>query len=94
MIQLTRLNGSHLAINCDLIKYAESAPDTVLTSITGEKLVVLEPCDEVSQRTLRLSRPVLRIAWPDAAGSVTAKVRARRTRAQLRDLASRCAPTQ
>src|ERR1700735_691076 len=52
MIELTRLNGSRLAINCDLIKYAEAAPDTVLTLITGEKLVVLEPCSEVSQRTL------------------------------------------
>ena len=50
MIELTRLNGSPLAINCDLIKYAEAAPDTVLTLITGEKLVVLEPCDEVSQQ--------------------------------------------
>jgi flagellar protein FlbD len=52
MIQLTRLNGSPLAVNCDLIKYAEAAPDTVLTLITGEKLIVLEPCSEVSQLTL------------------------------------------
>ena len=56
MIELTRLNGSHLAINCDLIKYAEAAPDTVLTLITGEKLVVLEPCSEVSEAHSRLSR--------------------------------------
>ena len=48
MIELTRLNGSPLDVNCDLIKYAEAAPDTVLTLITGEKLVVLEPCEEVS----------------------------------------------
>ena len=48
MIELTRLNGSPLAVNCDLIKYAEASPDTVLTLVTGEKLVVLEPCDEVS----------------------------------------------
>src|SRR6202020_1167164 len=42
MIQLTRLNGCRLDVNCDLIKYAESSPDTVLTLVTGEKLVVLE----------------------------------------------------
>ena len=59
MIELTRLNGSPLAINCDLIKYAEAAPDTVLTLITGEKLVVLEPCTEVSQRTLDYRAAVL-----------------------------------
>jgi flagellar protein FlbD len=64
MIELTRLNGSPLAINCDLIKYAEASPDTVLTLITGEKLVVLEPCSEVSQRTLNYRAAVLRKASP------------------------------
>jgi len=73
MIELTRLNGSPLAINCDLIKYAEAAPDTVLTLITGEKLVVLEPCSEVSQRTLDYRATVLRRAWPEAASSLSAK---------------------
>ena len=73
MIQLTRLNNSRLAVNCDLIKYAEAAPDTVLTLITGEKLVVLEPCGEVSQRTLDYRAAVLRKAWPEAASSLCAK---------------------
>jgi flagellar protein FlbD len=73
MIELTRLNGSPLAVNCDLIKYAEAAPDTVLTLITGEKLVVLEPCGEVSQRTLDYRAAVLRKAWPEAASSLNAK---------------------
>jgi flagellar protein FlbD len=73
MIELTRLNGSHLAINCDLIKYAEAAPDTVLTLITGEKLVVREPCSEVSQRTLDYRAAVLRKAWPEAASALSAK---------------------
>ena len=73
MIELTRLNGSHLAINCDLIKYAEAAPDTMLTLITGEKLVVREPCSEVSQRTLDYRAAVLRRAWPEAASSLNAK---------------------
>jgi flagellar protein FlbD len=73
MIELTRLNGSSLAVNCDLIKFAESSPDTVLTLITGEKLVVLEPCSEVSQRTLEYRAAVLRQAWPEAAPALTAK---------------------
>ena len=74
MIELTRLNGSTLAINCDLIKYAEAAPDTVLTLVTGEKLIVLEPCGEVSLRTLQYRASVLRSAWPEAAAALTAKV--------------------
>ncbi len=73
MIELTRLNGNPLTINCDLIKYAESAPDTVLTLITGEKLIVLEPCAEVSRRTLEYRASVLSTAWPEGAASLSAK---------------------
>jgi flagellar protein FlbD len=73
MIELTRLNGSRLSLNCDLIKHAESAPDTVLTLITGEKLVVLEPRSEVSRRTLDYRAAVLRAAWPDAVSALSAK---------------------
>ena len=72
MIELTRLNGSRLCINSDLIKYAESAPDTVLTLVTGEKLVVLEPRIEVLRRTLDYRAAVLRTAWPDAASALAA----------------------
>jgi flagellar protein FlbD len=72
MIELTRLNGSRLCINCDLIKYAESAPDTVLTLVTGEKLVVLEPRGEVLRRTLDYRASVLRTAWPEAASALGA----------------------
>lgn len=73
MIELTRLNGSRLIVNCDLIKYAESAPDTVLTLITSEKLIVLEPSSEILQRTLEYRARVLATAWPEAATSLSAK---------------------
>ncbi len=38
MIDLTRLNGHRMVVNCDLIKFAEPAPDTTITLVTGEKL--------------------------------------------------------
>ncbi|WP_446744131.1 flagellar FlbD family protein [Silvibacterium acidisoli] len=47
MIQLTRFNGSVLAVNDDLIQYVESNPDTTLTLLGGEKLVVRESLGEV-----------------------------------------------
>jgi flagellar protein FlbD len=47
MIELTRLNGTRLVLNSDLIQYAESSPDTTLTLINGEKLVVLESLEQV-----------------------------------------------
>src|SRR5262245_718861 len=72
MIELTRLNGSRLSINSDLIKYAESSPDTVLTLVTGEKLIVLEPRSEVMRRTLDFRAETLRSAWPEAATALAA----------------------
>ena len=42
MIELTRLNGNPMLLNSDLIKTAEASPDTMLTLINGEKLIVRE----------------------------------------------------
>jgi flagellar protein FlbD len=52
MIDLTRLNGTAIVLNSDLIKTAEASPDTMLTLINGEKLIVRETCDEVTERVL------------------------------------------
>ncbi len=52
MIHLTRLNGNPLFVNSELIKYAESSPDTMLTLTNGEKIVVLESCEDVVNRTI------------------------------------------
>ncbi len=59
MIQLTRLNNARLAVNCDLIKYVEEAPDTVLTLLSGEKLVVRETTEQVIERVRDFRRSVL-----------------------------------
>ena len=50
MIHLTRLNNQQLVVNADLIKFIENAPDTVITLLTGEKLLVRESVDEVLER--------------------------------------------
>jgi flagellar protein FlbD len=73
MIELTRLNGHKIAINCDLIRYAEASPDTVLTLVTGEKLIVLETCDEVASLAFTYRTAILRAAWPDAANAIAAR---------------------
>jgi flagellar protein FlbD len=41
-----------MILNSDLIKTAESSPDTMLTLITGEKLIVREETAEVVERVL------------------------------------------
>jgi flagellar protein FlbD len=52
MIELTRLNGTPMVLNSDLIKTAEASPDTMLTLINGEKLIVREQTSEVVERVL------------------------------------------
>ena len=52
MIELTRLNGTPIVLNSDLLKTAEASPDTMLTLINGEKLIVREDCAEVTERVL------------------------------------------
>lgn len=50
MIRLTRLNGTTLFLNGDLLQSVESTPDTILTLVTGEKLLVREPAQLVLRR--------------------------------------------
>jgi len=52
MIELTRLNGNPMVLNSDLIKTAESSPDTMLTLINGEKLIVREEIGDIVDRVL------------------------------------------
>ena len=71
MIDLTRLNGHRLVVNSDLIKFAEPAPDTTISLINGEKLIVRESCDEVIERVLAWRGGILKTAWPEAAANST-----------------------
>jgi len=59
LIQLTRLNGNPIALNSDLIKFVENAPDTVITLINGEKIIVRESSDEVVHRIVDFRRCVI-----------------------------------
>lgn len=70
MIQLTRLNNKPLAVNSDLIKFVEQAPDTLITLVSGEKIVVKESADEVLARIVEFRRAVLSgltLAWDNPA---------------------------
>lgn len=60
MISLTRLNNQALTVNSDLIKFVEQSPDTLITLINGEKIVVLESAEEVVARLIAFRRSVLR----------------------------------
>lgn len=56
MIQVTRLNSTPFVLNHELIKFVESRPDTIITLVNDEKLVVREPVDEVIERVVAYER--------------------------------------
>lgn len=47
MIAVTRLNGKQLIANALLIESIEETPDTMLTLVTGKKIMVLEKAPDV-----------------------------------------------
>jgi flagellar protein FlbD len=47
MIKLTRLDGNPFILNADLIRYVEQRPDTYVTLVSGERIVVREDMDRV-----------------------------------------------
>ena len=76
MIQLTRLNNKPLVVNSDLIKFVEQSPDTLVTLISGEKIVVLEHAEEVLARVIEFRRSVLRglpLVWDSSASHAQPK---------------------
>ena len=58
MIHLTRLNKVPLVVNCELIKFVEETPDTVITLINNEKIVVSESMGQVVDRAIEFGRRV------------------------------------
>ena len=56
MIKVTRLNGKEFVVNAELIQYVESTPDSVITLVNHEKLVVKEPLDEIIRRVVEYVR--------------------------------------
>ena len=64
MIRLTRLNGKEFVLNADLIKVLEETPDTVVTLVSGERMVVVEKADEVVARVVEYGK-LLRTFRPE-----------------------------
>ena len=64
MIVLTRLNSKPLMVNSDLIKFVEQSPDTVITLLNGEKLLVRESAEEVRNLIAQFRRSLLAGLFP------------------------------
>lgn len=58
MIQVTRLDGSVMVVNVDQIAWIEGMPDTVISLMNGEKLLVREAPDQLVARAKAFKRDV------------------------------------
>lgn len=56
MIRLTRLNGRPFVLNAEQIKTVEETPDTMITLLVGDQLVVQETMAEVIRRAVEYAR--------------------------------------
>jgi flagellar protein FlbD len=64
MILLTRLNRAPLLLNSDLIDHIEASPDTVVSLLNGQKLLVLETPEEIVERVIQFRRSVMAKPFP------------------------------
>jgi flagellar protein FlbD len=63
MIAVTRLDGTPMIVNTDLIAWVEYIPDTVIALVNGEKLIVREKPETLVERVKDFRRAVTG-AWP------------------------------
>ena len=58
MITITRLDKRVVVLNADLIKMIEATPDTIITLVNGDTLLVKETVDEVVRRAIDYAREI------------------------------------
>ena len=47
MIEVTKINDKKIILNADLIETVEETPDTVITLVSGKKIIVKESRQDV-----------------------------------------------
>lgn len=58
MIEVTRLKGTKIIINAELIEVIEQTPDTVITLTSGKKYVVSETGKEIVDLVVEYKRKI------------------------------------
>ena len=68
MISVTRLDGSLLVVNAELVVTVEKTPDTLIRLTTGDRFVVREPVAEVIERVVAYQQRIRTTARPEIRG--------------------------
>ncbi len=58
MIQVRSINGTEIVLNSDLIEFLEATPDTVVSLVTGKKMIVMETISEVIDRVVEFRQRI------------------------------------
>ena len=56
MITVTRLSGKPMVVNVDLIRSVEENPDTTITLVNGDHIIVKESMRELVERSIEYGR--------------------------------------
>jgi flagellar protein FlbD len=59
MIAVTRLDGTRMVVNADQIAWVETLPDTVVSMMNGDKVIVREDIDAVVARITEYKRSIV-----------------------------------
>jgi flagellar protein FlbD len=67
MINVKKINGEEIIVNCELIEMIEFSPHAVMTLTTGDKIIVDETRSDILRKIIEYKRAIYRrseeIAW-------------------------------
>jgi len=58
LIRVHRLNNQEFLVNCELIEFVEETPNTVISMVSGRKLVVSETSSEIQNLIIEYKRKI------------------------------------
>lgn len=73
MIALTKLNDRAFVLNAEQIKTIEQTPDTLITLLNGDQLLVKESLEQVIRRAIDYGRAIRTFEVPAPARELAAQ---------------------
>lgn len=58
MIYLSRFNGNRFLLNAEMIREVEETPDTIITLVSGQKIMVRESVEHIRDAVLEYKRTI------------------------------------
>ena len=70
MIKCKKINGQTIYINAELIEFIEETPDTIVSTTTGKKILVLDTVQEVIEEMIKYKRMIFEGTTINLSGSM------------------------